>query len=150
MRDVIEQYSQGHLNLMVRIKELQRRWARAPWAIGVHSRWLGRGTLPSHSSGTSSASRPHRAAGRPPCLPPAAPPRSEEGQALPGAHPLPGPESCPRAARLRPPVLDLEPAALTSGRRQRPASNLASLFPGKQRGPWGPAWAQTTGPSMMG
>ena len=25
MRDVIEQYSQGHLNMMVRIKELQRR-----------------------------------------------------------------------------------------------------------------------------
>lgn len=28
VRDVIEQYSQGHLNLMVRIKELQRRWAQ--------------------------------------------------------------------------------------------------------------------------
>lgn len=27
VRDVIEQYSQGHLNMMVRIKELQRRWA---------------------------------------------------------------------------------------------------------------------------
>uniref|UniRef100_A0A3B3D963 Potassium voltage-gated channel subfamily KQT member 1 n=1 Tax=Oryzias melastigma TaxID=30732 RepID=A0A3B3D963_ORYME len=26
VRDVIEQYSQGHLNMMVRIKELQRRW----------------------------------------------------------------------------------------------------------------------------
>lgn len=25
VRDVIEQYSQGHLNMMVRIKELQRR-----------------------------------------------------------------------------------------------------------------------------
>lgn len=25
MRDIIEQYSQGHLNMMVRIKELQRR-----------------------------------------------------------------------------------------------------------------------------
>lgn len=29
VRDVIEQYSQGHLNMMVRIKELQRRWK--PW-----------------------------------------------------------------------------------------------------------------------
>jgi len=27
VRDVIEQYSQGHLNMMVRIKELQRRYA---------------------------------------------------------------------------------------------------------------------------
>ncbi len=27
VRDVIEQYSQGHLNTMVRIKELQRRWS---------------------------------------------------------------------------------------------------------------------------
>jgi len=27
VRDVIEQYSQGHLNMMVRIKELQRRSA---------------------------------------------------------------------------------------------------------------------------
>ena len=26
VRDVIEQYSQGHLNMMVRIKELQRRY----------------------------------------------------------------------------------------------------------------------------
>jgi len=26
VRDVIEQYSQGHLNMMVRIKELQRRF----------------------------------------------------------------------------------------------------------------------------
>lgn len=25
VRDVIEQYSQGHINMMVRIKELQRR-----------------------------------------------------------------------------------------------------------------------------
>uniref|UniRef100_A0A3P8SCE5 Potassium voltage-gated channel subfamily KQT member 1 n=1 Tax=Amphiprion percula TaxID=161767 RepID=A0A3P8SCE5_AMPPE len=28
VRDVIEQYSQGHLNMMVRIKELQRRWRK--------------------------------------------------------------------------------------------------------------------------
>lgn len=27
VRDVIEQYSQGHLNMMVRIKELQRRYS---------------------------------------------------------------------------------------------------------------------------
>jgi len=33
VRDVIEQYSQGHLNMMVRIKELQRRY----WHISVHS-----------------------------------------------------------------------------------------------------------------
>ncbi|XP_025142692.3 potassium voltage-gated channel subfamily KQT member 1 isoform X3 [Bubalus bubalis] len=31
VRDVIEQYSQGHLNLMVRIKELQRREDEGPW-----------------------------------------------------------------------------------------------------------------------
>ncbi|XP_070344519.1 potassium voltage-gated channel subfamily KQT member 1 isoform X3 [Equus asinus] len=31
VRDVIEQYSQGHLNLMVRIKELQRRKEQGPW-----------------------------------------------------------------------------------------------------------------------
>ncbi|MEJ1273607.1 hypothetical protein NN561_004476 [Cricetulus griseus] len=30
VRDVIEQYSQGHLNLMVRIKELQRRSIQVP------------------------------------------------------------------------------------------------------------------------
>ena len=29
VRDVIEQYSQGHLNMMVRIKELQRRYLLA-------------------------------------------------------------------------------------------------------------------------
>uniref|UniRef100_A0A3Q0SVI1 Potassium voltage-gated channel subfamily KQT member 1 n=1 Tax=Amphilophus citrinellus TaxID=61819 RepID=A0A3Q0SVI1_AMPCI len=31
VRDVIEQYSQGHLNMMVRIKELQRRWCLRLW-----------------------------------------------------------------------------------------------------------------------
>ncbi len=35
VRDVIEQYSQGHLNTMVRIKELQRRWfSHRPKHIG--------------------------------------------------------------------------------------------------------------------
>uniref|UniRef100_A0A3Q4HU28 Potassium voltage-gated channel subfamily KQT member 1 n=1 Tax=Neolamprologus brichardi TaxID=32507 RepID=A0A3Q4HU28_NEOBR len=35
VRDVIEQYSQGHLNMMVRIKELQRRWYKEYPTIGA-------------------------------------------------------------------------------------------------------------------
>ncbi len=38
VRDVIEQYSQGNLNMMVRIKELQRRWASMWRHLRVYSR----------------------------------------------------------------------------------------------------------------
>uniref|UniRef100_G3VFJ2 Potassium voltage-gated channel subfamily KQT member 1 n=1 Tax=Sarcophilus harrisii TaxID=9305 RepID=G3VFJ2_SARHA len=43
VRDVIEQYSQGHLNLMVRIKELQRRYHQGPAHRGGNSAQLPRG-----------------------------------------------------------------------------------------------------------
>lgn len=36
VRDVIEQYSQGHLNMMVRIKELQRRLDQTLGKPGQH------------------------------------------------------------------------------------------------------------------
>lgn len=41
VRTSFEQYSQGHLNLMSRIKELQRRWARQAEAAGRGHRGAG-------------------------------------------------------------------------------------------------------------
>ncbi|KAJ8401378.1 hypothetical protein AAFF_G00386090 [Aldrovandia affinis] len=55
VRDVIEQYSQGHLNMMVRIKELQRR--ACGWCLRAAQRDLtvvlvaGACTLPNANGG---------------------------------------------------------------------------------------------------
>ena len=42
MRDVIEQYSQGHLNMMMRIKELQRRLDQTLGKPGTYNQCVDR------------------------------------------------------------------------------------------------------------
>ena len=84
VRDVIEQYSQGHLNLMVRIKELQRRWAQ-PRGRG---QGLGKGHKGTKGTGVP-APLPVwlTAAG---CFT-ASPPRRSKAQGAPLGPPYPGP-----------------------------------------------------------
>lgn len=71
VRDVIEQYSQGHLNLMVRIKELQRRWAQ-PRGLRPERGREGRGR-PSPIGPSAALSAPPQGtcqAQAPPCISP--------------------------------------------------------------------------------